>query len=285
MGSAFFSLRARAWEPLAGGIIAAAEMWRRQNGRTVSGSGTAAAVGWILTVFCVAYPLPEARWPGAWTILPIIGAALVVAGNARTSRVLQSTVVQRIGDWSYSIYLWHWPIWVLAGGWLTILGHDVGAAAKVLMVVASITIGAASYYLVEQPFRLRRDVWTPRRLLIAAGAATAISVAFTAGSLVTVGYPGRLPAYLMSAEMARKTDTPRDECFRNANSVKAAAGTYCTFGAGDSAGHGAVMLGRFLRQPVSRAGFDGRGGTPPERPHRDAKRLPALCRRCRSQRR
>ncbi len=242
MGAAFFSLRARAWEPLAGAIIAATEMWRRENGRAASGSGLAAAAGWILTAFCVAYPLPETRWPGAWTILPISGAALVVAGNAQTSRLLQSAVVQRIGDWSYSIYLWHWPIWVLAGGWLIARGYDVGSTAKGVMVVASIATGAASYYLVEQPFRLRRDVWTPRRLLISAGAATAAFVAFTAGSLITTGYPGRLPTYLLPAEMARKTDTPRDECFRNANSVKSASGNYCTFGAGTDAEHASVML-------------------------------------------
>lgn len=244
MGSAFFSLRARAWEPLAGGMIAVAEDWRRANARpprSTAFSTTAAAIGWILSALCVAYPLPEARWPGASTILPIIGAALVVAGGFTTSRLIRSPVVQRIGDWSYSIYLWHWPIWVLAGAWLTARGYEVGAISKAAMAAASIAVGAVSYSLVEQPFRLRRDVWTPQRLLACTGAAAACFVAFTIGSLVTTGYPGRLPAYLLPAEMARKTDTPRDECFRNANSMKSASERYCTFGAGN-ADQATVML-------------------------------------------
>ncbi|WP_156928558.1 acyltransferase family protein [Bradyrhizobium sp. th.b2] len=245
MGSAFFSLRARAWEPLAGGIIAVAEVWRRENGRAAlskSSGFAAASVGWILTAICVAYPLPETRWPGALTILPILGATLVVAGGLQTLKLIQSPIVQHIGDWSYSIYLWHWPIWVLAGGWLTVRGYDVDPVSKALMVAASIAIGATSYYLVEQPVRLRRDVWTPRRLLAGTGAIVATFVAFTIGALLTTGFPGRLPVYLLPAEMARKTDTPRDECFRNANSVKAAGETYCTFGGGKAADHAAVML-------------------------------------------
>ncbi|WP_342711908.1 acyltransferase family protein [Bradyrhizobium sp. B124] len=244
MGSAFFSLRARAWEPLAGGMIAIAEVWCQASGRAPRSeafSSTAARIGWILTAFCVAYPLPEARWPGALTLLPIVGAALVVAGGLETSRLVQSSVVQRIGDWSYSIYLWHWPIWVLAGGWLTARGYEVGAVSKAAMAAASIAVGAVAYYVVEQPFRLRRDTWTPQRLLAGTGAAAACFVAFTIGSLVTTGYPGRLPAYLLPAEMARKTDTPRDECFRNANSKKAASERYCTFGVGN-ADHATVML-------------------------------------------
>lgn len=150
--------------------------------------------------------------------------------------------MQRIGDWCYSIYLWHWPIWVLVGGWLTLRGYDVDPMSKALMAAASIAIGAASYYLVEQPVRLRRGFWTPRRLQAGTGAVAATFVAFAAGALLTTSYPWRLPAYLLPAEMARKTDTPRDECFRNANSVKAARETYCAFGAGKDADHASVML-------------------------------------------
>jgi peptidoglycan/LPS O-acetylase OafA/YrhL len=171
MGSSFFSLRARAWEPLAGGLIAAAEIRRRSEGAKASWleSPILALAGWALVAGCTVYPLPEARWPGMLTIPPILGAAMVVAARQGTGEggLLGLSAVQRIGDWSYSIYLWHWPIWVFALSWLAVRGYDVGVAQKIAMVLASLALGALSYRYVEQPVRTRRDFWTPRRLCVA----------------------------------------------------------------------------------------------------------------------
>ena len=94
--------------------------------------------------------------------------------------------IQRVGDWSYSIYLWHWPIWVFALSWLSIRGYGVGATQKMLMVLASLALGALSYRYVEQPVRIRRDLWTSRRLLTGSG----ISFAVLAG-FVSLGFLNR----------------------------------------------------------------------------------------------
>ena len=56
------------------------------------------------------------------------------------------------------------------------------------------------------------------------------------------GFPGRLPDYLLPAELARRTNTPRDECFRNANSTKKAIETYCSFGSAKAAGRPSAIL-------------------------------------------
>jgi peptidoglycan/LPS O-acetylase OafA/YrhL len=92
MGSSFFSLRARAWEPLAGGLIAAAEIRRRTEGAKASWleSPLIALAGWVLVAGCTVYPLPEAGWPGMLTILPILGAALVVAARQGQARAVCS---------------------------------------------------------------------------------------------------------------------------------------------------------------------------------------------------
>ena len=89
MGSSFFSLQARAWEPLAGGLIAAAEIRRRSEGsRSLPGWNRRSLLlaGWALVAGCIAYPLPEARWPGMLTILPILGAAMIVAARQGSRR-------------------------------------------------------------------------------------------------------------------------------------------------------------------------------------------------------
>jgi peptidoglycan/LPS O-acetylase OafA/YrhL len=247
MGSSFFSLRARAWEPLAGGLIAAAEIRRRsEGGWKISWlqTRTIAAAGWTLVAGCIVYPLPESQWPGVLTILPILGATMIVAARQwiGEASLLKMSGIQRLGDWSYSIYLWHWPIWVFALSWLSLRGYRVDATQKMLMVLATLAISIASYRYVEQPIRIRRDFWTPRRLLIGSGATFPLFVGFIALAFLTNGFPNRLPVYLRPAEEARRTNTPRDECFRNSNSIKKAAEIYCSFGSEEAVGRPTAIL-------------------------------------------
>ncbi|MFK4582890.1 acyltransferase family protein [Bradyrhizobium ottawaense] len=236
--SAFFSLRARAWEPLVGGLIAALEIRRRSEGDLRPAwfeTGLVGAAGWMLVAGCVVYPFAESHWPGPLTILPILGGAMIVGSRQWTSAgtLLAAYPIQRIGDWSYSIYLWHWPIWVCALNWISLRGGSLDAASTALIALLSLVLGALSYRYVEQPFRLRKDIWTSRRLMRASVAVFLSFLAFTIAAIVTTGFPSRLPEYLQGAELARKTDTPRDECFRNSNSIKKASETYCSFGRTD----------------------------------------------------
>jgi peptidoglycan/LPS O-acetylase OafA/YrhL len=246
-GSSFFSLQARAWEPLAGGLIAAAEIRRRSE--AIAGPSwlqlpSVAVAGWMLVAGCVVYPLPEVRWPGVLTILPVLGSAIIVAARqgSREGGLLAASAIQRVGDWSYSIYLWHWPIWVFALSFLSVRGYGVGAMQKTLMVLLSLALGAISYRYVEQPFRVRRDFWTPRRLLAGSAVAFALLAGVVSLTFLNKGFPGRLPEYLLPAELARRTSTPRDECFRNANSTKKATETYCRFGSGQAAERPSAIL-------------------------------------------
>ena len=198
----------------------------------------------MLVAGCVVYPLPEARWPGVLTILPILGSAIIIAARqgSREGGLLGVSAIQRVGDWSYSIYLWHWPVWVFALSWLSVRGYGVGATQKTLMVLLSLALGAISYRYVEQPFRIRRDFWTPRRLLGGSGVAFALLAGFVSLTFLNKGFPGRLPEYLLPAELARRTSTPRDECFRNANSTKKATETYCSFGSEQAAQRPSAIL-------------------------------------------
>jgi len=246
-GASFFTLQARAWEPLAGGLIAAAELRRRSLGMSSPPwleTRSMALMGWLLVAGCIAYPLPEAQWPGALTILPILGSAMVVAARheSRAGGLLDVAAIQRVGDWSYSIYLWHWPVWVFILGWLSVRGFDVGAMQKASMVLASLVLGAASYYCVEQPVRTRRDFWTVRKLVAGTGISFALLAGFVSLAFLSHGFENRLPSYLLAAELARWTNTPRDECFRNANSTKATAETYCSFGSKPAAGTRSAIL-------------------------------------------
>jgi SGNH domain (fused to AT3 domains) len=191
---------------------------------------------------------------------PGFGRIVAAQQGGREGGLLGMSAIQRLGDWSYSIYLWHWPIWVFALSWLSVRGYGVSATQKILMVLASLALGAASYRYIEQPVRIRRDFWTHRRLLAGSGGSFAFLAGFVSLAFLNDGFPTRLPEYLLPAELARRTNTPRDECFRNANSTKHATETYCSFGSEYAAGKPSAILwgDSFANQylePISSAAF------------------------------
>jgi hypothetical protein len=94
-----------------------------------------------------------------WTILPVIGTLLLLACGAHesnpVSRSLGSTPMVKIGDWSYSIYLWHWPLIVFAAAL-----YPDNRLALFLAALLSVAPAIASYVWIEQPIR---SIPTPDR--------------------------------------------------------------------------------------------------------------------------
>lgn len=182
--SGFFLLPARMWELLAGGLVAlvaerrmaALERWRPWG----SHLGLAFVLGSAL-LMAVMRVRPVGA--GAWLLLPVLGTMMVLWADAE-NRVLRHLVLQRLGLWSYSIYLWHWPL--IVGMRLTDIPQHHPLASAVSVVVASVLLGWASHALVERPLMTRRRdagvrafAW-PVAALVMAGM-VAVGVLSTAG--------------------------------------------------------------------------------------------------------
>ena len=242
MGESFFSLRARAWELLLGGVIASTH----RTGKVFSKKGVArslweararplaAIAGWGLLALTTLASLSPGRWPGPLTLLPVVGAGLIVWGHTLSafglSRVVNCWPAQRIGDWSYSIYLWHWPLWVFMQQWASARGHTIEVHQKIELLLTVLVLSCASYHYIEKPVRINRDKWTARRLGWCYLLALLILSAFTVAAVQTHGFEERVPAYQQRAELAKRLNTPRDECFRNSKSEKLAPTQFCDFG-------------------------------------------------------
>ena len=97
-------------------------------------------------------------FPSAWTLIPVLGTALILAGGTADptnsiSRVLSGRSIVTVGDWSYSIYLWHWPLIVFAGIlWPHSRFAILGAAA------VSFAPAVASYRWIETPLRIKKNL-------------------------------------------------------------------------------------------------------------------------------
>jgi peptidoglycan/LPS O-acetylase OafA/YrhL len=181
--AAYFATPTRAWEFGAGGVLALLPA-------VAAGPASRAVLSWVGlgAIALAAFAFTEqTAFPG-WAALLPVGGALAVMRAGTPARawaptpVLRLAPVQRIGDLSYSIYLWHWPLLVLAP---FALGQAVGDVAAAAILAA--TIGAAwlTKRFVEDPVRaapalLRRP---PRLTLAVATLATLAVVGVTvAGS-------------------------------------------------------------------------------------------------------
>ena len=182
---AFFSMSTRAWEFAAGaGVALWATVPRVMDGRVRNG------VGWLglALVLGAACLLPSGvPFPGFAAIVPVAGAAaLLVAGTGANwggTRLLTVAPMQWVGDRSYSLYLWHWPVFVFAG---LLLGESWPVLALALILTFGLSM--ITFRWVEQPFRhsSRRPAW---RTLAAGGTAvTVLGLAVLAGQGVKVGW-------------------------------------------------------------------------------------------------
>ena len=158
-----------------------------------------AAAGIALIAFAVFFYTSDTPFPGAAALAPCFGAALLIyAGSSEqtvASGVLSLSPLVFIGRISYSLYLWHWPLYVFTRYFTY---RDPAPEAVVCLIAASFALAIASYYFVEQPFRNGRFRVPAPRLF--GGGATAMT-AVAAASLVLLqadGLPQRLRPDLRS---------------------------------------------------------------------------------------
>lgn len=95
---------------------------------------------------------PALSYPGLWALIPSVGTAMVImAGHIfiKTSKpVLSGQLLVWLGDRSYSLYLWHWPIFIIGFS----LGYQGQFMASLIMLLASLIAASLSYRFIELPF-------------------------------------------------------------------------------------------------------------------------------------
>ena len=132
--SPYFLLQTRAWEMLLGSW---AFFYRPKN-------SLPALPGWLLLGLSVFFLNPDIIWPGIWTLVPTLGTVWILCAN-KSGSISKFSLIQKIGLYSYSIYLWHWPIAVL----IYKLGK-IDIIWIILGIFLSFLLGAISYHTIEQ---------------------------------------------------------------------------------------------------------------------------------------
>jgi len=154
---AFYLLPTRAWELVLGGLIT---FYNRANiESSVKGSFTSIAyqslpvLGLFLVVHSMLFIGHEVQHPSFTTLLPVFGTCLFIMFSHEgevSSDVMSLKPIVGIGLVSYSLYLWHQPVFVF----FRIIKHDYFRYEQFfLLVLISFLLSICSYFFVEKVFR------------------------------------------------------------------------------------------------------------------------------------
>lgn len=150
----FYSPFTRAWEFAVGALLALALIAKKPTlNRSIDSriSTALALIGLAMLASSLWLISESTTFPGPWTLLPITGTLLLLFAGAKAnsvSQALSTAPMVKMGDWSYSIYLWHWPFIVFA-----IYLWPFSPFAAIVAAFASLAPALASYHWVEQPIR------------------------------------------------------------------------------------------------------------------------------------
>jgi peptidoglycan/LPS O-acetylase OafA/YrhL len=176
---AFFLSPSRAWEFSIGGLLAFVPLhWLTAHENLCKWLGT---VGLIALVLCGVFITNPASFPGYVAAMPVLAtvASLQAGAGAPGSlvaRVLRLRPMQYLGGISYSLYLWHWPVLMMAPE----MFPNNPAVVRAACVVLSVALAAITHVTVENPVRF--NSFLASRSLLSLGVA-GLSMAMCIGGL------------------------------------------------------------------------------------------------------
>ena len=198
---AYFATPVRVWEFAFGGLLA---LLATDIAFSRAASGTVAAAGWLAIVIAAFTFGPETQFPGWTALLPVMGTVAVIAAGMNQSKApLNGLVgwkpVQLVGDISYSIYLWHWPLIVVAP---FVLAGPLNSWHKLAVLLLCLPLAWGTKILVEDQARAWRILGVrSRATFVAMGVGIVIlgmlSSGLVAGSLYKQGQAQVVTAQLL----------------------------------------------------------------------------------------
>lgn len=150
-GAVFYLLPARAWELIVGGLLACGILPQARNS---AGTQVLAGVGLAGILIPVVFYSPQTPFPGLAAIPPCLGtAALIWSGHGSSGpvyKLLSSRPFVIVGQVSYSLYLWHFPIFAFT---TYLFAGTLDVRLGVMLALVSFVLSLATLFLVENPLR------------------------------------------------------------------------------------------------------------------------------------
>lgn len=237
--ASFFLLPTRAWELLAGALVA---VWLDAKptrlGLHPSVVNVVAAAGLAAIVASAVLYSGATPFPYLYAGLPVAGTAALVWANRPSvaASLLASGPMVLLGKISYSLYLWHWVAIALVR-WMT-FGAPT-AIERVTAILACVPIAFASWRFVESPIRQKRVLRSDRAIVVFGLLATSSAVVFGYLAYHSAGFPGRARTALTGFEPPQRSSREH-ECFDDSSQ-----GTvrFCEIGSADASRAAFIAIG------------------------------------------
>lgn len=212
--TAFYMIPTRAWEMLAGGLVYAYfdNFKLKSQVRVIFEVVGFSLIALSLVIFNIKTP-----WPGLAAFIPVLGSVLILIAANDKSILTKSMPMQWIGNASYSIYLWHWPIVF----YLMYFGVQRDYLWIFCGIALSILLGWFSYKYIETPSRKYLNSKS-----IAAGYLIILGVTITLFLLFSLifiknGFNGRADKkYLETVENIEMPLPTNGWCFYSVDSIR-----------------------------------------------------------------
>lgn len=152
----FYSPASRAWELLAGAMLACALLHPAplvSRAARLLPPNAWSALGALLIALGLAVITAAHRFPGWYALLPVAGAVMLIGAGPRAwfnRVVLSNRLLVWVGLISYPLYLWHWPLLSFAH---IIEAKTPAPHLRALLVLAALVLAWLTYLLVERPLR------------------------------------------------------------------------------------------------------------------------------------
>lgn len=190
---AYFVTTTRVWEFTIGAFVAIAATRLDRMPRAL-----AIVLAWTGLAMILVSGLvftTDMTWPSYHALLPTMGAGLVIAGGVAAGSwgpvaILGNRFMQVIGYLSYSLYLWHWPLLIVAREHFGSLSLAAGLAIMLFTLVPA----WLTFHGVENPLRRSQLIRRHRRVALSLGVnATLLGVAAGLALLVALSSSGSTP--------------------------------------------------------------------------------------------
>ena len=161
--AAYFSTIDRTWELAIGALLAVALPWLGKIPTALRSALSWAGLASIITAALVF--TTSTAIPGYDALLPVLGCGALLVGGVDLPRygahsLLSIRPLRFLGDISYSLYLWHWPILIIGAAYL---GARDTLSVRAGLILGSVVVATLSYYGLENPLRhvkvLSRRTW------------------------------------------------------------------------------------------------------------------------------
>lgn len=209
----FYLLHSRAWELMAGALVAITAL--RVRSRTVA--ELLSTVGLLAIVYAVTQFSTETNFPGVAALWPVLGSLAIIVSNTEVKtmvgRMLSWPLFVWIGLISYSLYLWHWPVIVFSKNFI----REPDTLQSIALIIVPVCLAWMTYIGVELPFKQKR--FFPKRApLIVAGVSALVVMVILGYVTSTSNFDYRVPAFAKPLFEAESNMGHRyQECLKDKN--------------------------------------------------------------------